>query len=64
MSAIVIILVLAAMVVVISGNAYRRRAGVASGAGRGAPTSPVLVAVMAALVVVGALLTFYLLGTP
>jgi hypothetical protein len=53
-------LVLAAMVIVIAGSSYRRRAGVYAGAGRGAPPSPLLGIVLAALVVAGAVLLFLL----
>ncbi|MEA3037552.1 MAG: hypothetical protein QOE79_65 [Sphingomonadales bacterium] len=51
----------AALVIVLATISYRRKAGVASGAGRGAPTSPVIPAVAAILVVIAAILLLYLL---
>jgi hypothetical protein len=51
----------AVLVIVIATASYRRKAGVASGAGRGAPTSPVIPAVGAILVVlVGIALLWWL----
>jgi hypothetical protein len=54
-----IILGAAILVIIIAGASYRRKAGVASGAGRGAPTSPVIPAVAAILVVLVAILLLW-----
>ncbi|MEA3003392.1 MAG: hypothetical protein QOH81_2180 [Sphingomonadales bacterium] len=56
-----IILGLAALVIVMAASSYRRRAGVTSGAGRGAPASPLIPALLAALAALGAILLFFLL---
>ena len=56
----IVILALAALVVVLGTISYRRRAGAYAGAGRGAPPSPLLAIVLAALVVVGAVLLLFL----
>ena len=56
----VILLCLAAIVIVLAGTSYRRRAGVAAGAGRGAPASPLLAIILAVLLAIGAVLVFFL----
>ena len=58
MLAPLVILGAAALVIVIAFGSYRRRAGVVSGAGRGAPASPLVAIVLSVLVVVGAGLIF------
>lgn len=55
-----VILGAAAMVIVLGTISYRRRAGVVAGAGQGAPASPLLSIVLAALVVLGALLILFM----
>jgi hypothetical protein len=49
----------AVLVIVIAVASYRRKAGVASGAGRGAPTSPVIPAAGVLLVVLVAIALLY-----
>jgi hypothetical protein len=51
----------AAMVVVLDCASYRRRAGLGAGAAQGAPASPLLAIVLAVLVVIGALLLFFMM---
>ena len=56
-----IILGLAALAILLAIHSYRRRAGATAGAGQGAPASPLLAIVLAIVVVVGAVLLFFLL---
>ena len=49
----------AILVIVLAVASYRRKAGVASGAGRGAPTSPVIPAAGAILVVLVAIILLW-----
>ena len=59
--AILILMMATMLVIILSTLSYRRRAGVTSGAGRGAPTSPVIPILLVVLVVIGALLVGFLL---
>jgi uncharacterized membrane protein YidH (DUF202 family) len=47
--------------IVVATLSYQRRSGVVSGAGRGAPTSPVIPILLVVLLVIGALLVAFLL---
>ena len=55
-----VITILLAVLVIVGLGSFRRLAGVGAGAGRGAPASPLLAIVLAVLVVLGAVLIFFL----
>lgn len=62
MTPVILLLMMATMLVVIlSTVSYKRKAGVVSGAGRGAPTSPVIPILAVAVAVVLAILVGFLL---
>jgi uncharacterized membrane protein YidH (DUF202 family) len=59
--AILILMMATVLAMVLSTLSYQRRSGVQAGAGRGAPTSPVIPILLVALAVVGAILVGVLL---
>ena len=59
--AILILMMATMLVVILSTLSYQRRSGVQAGAGRGAPTSPVIPILLVVLAVVGALGVGFLL---